>query len=77
MYEVCFDLCSRLVLDHDEAMFLSIGPHQDTEPRLLCEPDEHNNRWNATKKSWKMLISRFKWSHHQQESRASLQGHAA
>ena len=44
MYEVCFDLCSRLVLDHDEAMFLSIGPHQDAEPRLLCEPDEQINK---------------------------------
>lgn len=39
MDEVRLNLPDVLVLDHDEAVFLPLGAHQRTEPRLLRESE--------------------------------------
>ena len=39
MYQVRLDLTDILVLDHEKGVFFMFCSHQNSEPRLLCEPD--------------------------------------
>ena len=43
MDEVSLDLTEILVFDHQKGMFFMLGSHQDSEPRLLCEPNTNTH----------------------------------